>query len=166
MAAWFSFLFLLQKEGGKMLTWPEFMVDNKEGTDVCRLAILLAMSTSQKMEKELISMYGEMGVRGAVTTLSGFGISSQSKIIRNVVNLCLNTHLIERKREHIHPVCHCILETAQSTRASDAIGQNFLFKAAAVRKGNHFALSFYGDLGMHELSSHKSIGVGFQILGD
>lgn len=149
-----------------MPVWGDYVIDKREGIDLCRLAILLAMSTSQDMEKEMIAQYQEMGVRGAVTTISGFGISSQSNIIRSVVNLCLNTHLIERKKEHIHPVCHCILETTQSTRASDAIGQNFRFKAAAVRKGNHFALSFYGDLGMHEFSSHKSVGVGFQILGD
>lgn len=149
-----------------MVNWQDFVVDGNDGIDVCRLVILLAMSTSQEMEKDLIDQYQAFGVHGAVTTLSGFGISSQSKIIRSVVNLCLNTHLIERKREHIHPVCHCILETTQSTRASDAIGQNFRFKAAAVRRGNHFALCFYGDLGMHEFSSHKSTGVGFQILGD
>lgn len=149
-----------------MPSWESYMIDEKEGTDLCRLAILLAMTTTQEMEKEIIAEYHSLGVRGAVTTISGFGISSQSNIIRNVVNLCLNTRLIERKREHIHPVCHCVLEVTQSTRASDAIGQNFRFKAAAVRRGSHFALSFYGDLGMHECSSHKSIGVGFQILGE
>lgn len=78
----------------------------------------------------------------------------------------LNLDIISRKKEHIHPVAHCVLETTQSTRASDAIGQNFCFKAAVVRKGSHFALCFYGDLAMHELSGHKTIGVGFQILGE
>lgn len=149
-----------------MIRWEDFLVNPKEGTDLCRLAILLAMSIDQKMEKDLIVQLQEMGIKGAATTVSGFGISAQSNIIKSVVNLCLNTHIIERKREHVHPVAHCVLEVTQSTRASDAIGQNFCFKAAVVRKGNHFALSFYGNLAMHELSGHKTVGVGFQILGD
>lgn len=149
-----------------MIQWDDFLINPHEGEDLCRLAILLAMSIDQPMEKEMMSQFQQRGIKSAVTTVSGFGISSQSNIIRSVVNLCLNTHVIERKREHIHPVAHCVLEVTQSTRASDAIGQHFLFKAAAVRRGNHFALSFYGNLAMHELSGHKTIGVGFQILGD
>lgn len=149
-----------------MITWDEFLIDEKFGIELCKIAILLAMTPSQVMEKEVISQYEKLRVRSAVTMISGFSISSQSNIIRNIINLCLNTHLIERKREHIHPVAHCVLETTQSTRAFDAIGQNFVFKAAAVRKGNQFALSFYGNLALHELSGHKTIGVGFQILGD
>ena len=149
-----------------MIQWGDFLIDPREGEDLCRMAVLLAMTVDQKMERDLIQQLQKRGIKSAATTVAGFGISSQSNIIRSVVNLCLNTNIIERKREHVHPVAHCVLEVTQSTRASDAIGQNFCFKAAVARKGNHFALSFYGNLAMHELSGHKTIGVGFQILGD
>lgn len=148
------------------MNFDEFLIDPKAGVEECRLAILLALTPTAEIEKELIAKYKEMGIRSGVTMISGFGISSQSHIIRSVINLCLNLDIISRKKEHIHPVAHCVLETTQSTRASDAIGQNFCFKAAVVRKGSHFALCFYGDLAMHELSGHKTIGVGFQILGE
>lgn len=136
-----------------------------ERAHVCRLAILLAMTRTDEEEKELIRIYGGRRLKAAATTISGYSMSFEETVIRNVVNLCLHTHLIDRKRSHVHPVAHCVLEAAQSTRAADAIGQNFRFKAAAVRKGEEFSLCFYGDLGMHPLSSHKSIGVGYQILG-
>lgn len=136
-----------------------------EHANVCRLAILLAMTRTEEEERILISRYRDHHVRAAVTMVSGYGISKEETVIRNVVSLCINTRLIEKKRSHIHPVAHCILETAQSTRAFDAIGQNFRFKVAAIRRGEEFSLSFYGDLGMHALSSHKTIGVGYQILG-
>ena len=137
-----------------MIQWGDFLIDPREGEDLCRMAVLLAMTVDQKMERDLILQLQKRGIKSAATTVAGFGISSQSNIIRSVVNLCLNTNIIERKREHVHPVAHCVLEVTQSTRASVA------------RKGNHFALSFYGNLAMHELSGHKTIGVGFQILGD
>lgn len=136
-----------------------------EHAHICRLAILLAMTRTDEEEKEMIRLYREQHLKAAATTISGYSMSFEETVIRNVVNLCFNTHLIDRKRGHVHPVAHCVLEAAQSTRAADAIGQNFRFKAAAVRRGDEFSLCFYGDLGMHPLSSHKSIGVGYQILG-
>ena len=145
------------------MTWENFMVPDE--MDLSRLAILLAMTPTQESEKDVIAQYQKLGLRAAATTISGFGISGQTGIVRSVVNLCVNTGLIERKRSQIHPICHCVLEVTQSTRASDAIGQNFLFKAAAVRWRDEFALCFYGNLAMHELSGHKTIGVGYQILG-
>lgn len=148
-----------------MVTWENFMIPDNEA-DLCRLAILLAMTPNQDVEKEVIAQYQKLGLRSAATMISGFGIDSQTSIVRSVVNLCLNTNVIERKRSHVHPLCHCVLETAQSTRASDAIGQNFCFKAAVVRRREEFTLCFYGNLAMHELSGHKSIGVGYQILGN
>ena len=138
-----------------MIQWGDFLIDPREGEDLCRMAVLLAMTVDQKMERDLILQLQKMGIKSAATTVAGFGISSQSNIIRSVVNLCLNTNIIERKREHVHPVAHCVLEVTQSTRASDAIGQNFWFKAAVARKGNHFALSFYGNLAMHEVSQYS-----------
>lgn len=146
-----------------MIDFSDFL--DLEHAHICRLAILLAMTRTDEEEKEMIRLYREHHLKAAATTISGYSMSFEETVIRNVVNLCLNTHLIDRKRGHVHPVAHCVLEAAQSTRAVDAIGQNFRFKAAAVRRGDEFSLCFYGDLGMHPLSSHKSIGVGYQILG-
>ncbi len=136
-----------------------------ERPNMCRLAILLAMTRTDEEEKAVIALLQEHHIQAAATTIFGYNITFEEKMIRSVVNLCLHTRLIERKRSHIHPVVHCVLEAAQSTRAAEDIGQNFKFKTAAVRQGEEFSLCFYGDLGMHPLSSHKSVGVGYQILG-
>lgn len=87
-----------------MIQWGDFLIDPREGEDLCRMAVLLAMTVDQKMERDLILQLQKMGIKSAATTVAGFGISSQSNIIRSVVNLCLNTNIIERKREHVHPV--------------------------------------------------------------
>ena len=156
-------LFLIKKEGDTGMKWDDFL--SVKELDVCRLAILLAMTKNQEQEDEVISTYHEHGLKAAATTIYGYGISAEGNVIRNVINLCFNKRIIEKKRAHVHPVAHCVLEVAQSTRASDAIGQNFKFKAAVVRHGSEFSLCFYGDLAMHPLSGHKSMGVGYQILG-
>lgn len=35
-----------------------------------------------------------------------------------------------------------------------------------VRYEDQISISIYGDLAIHELSAHKTVGVGFQILGE
>lgn len=69
-----------------------------ERAHVCRLAILLAMTRTDEEEKELIRIYGERRLKAAATTISGYSMSFEETVIRNVVNLCLHTHLIDRKR--------------------------------------------------------------------
>ena len=83
------------------MKWENFLVPDE--VDLCRLALVLAMTPTQESEREVIAEYQKLGVRGAATTISGFGISGQTGIIRSVVNLCVNTGLIERKRTHVHP---------------------------------------------------------------
>ncbi|MBP3848235.1 MAG: hypothetical protein J6D22_00650, partial [Pyramidobacter sp.] len=75
------------------MTWENFMVPDE--IDLCRLAILLAMTPTQENEKDMIAQYQKLGLRAAATTISGFGISGQTGIISSVFNLCFNTGLIE-----------------------------------------------------------------------
>lgn len=146
------------------MDFEKFVFDPK--IDLGRIAILLAMTQDQQMEQDFLNHYRAQGIRGAVTIVAGNDTIARSKVVRMVTSLCVNERIIERKTEHLHPVCHAILEAMQSTRCSDAVDQNYLFKTAVVRYRNRFAICFYGNLGMHELTSHKTIGVGMQILGD
>ena len=106
--------------------WNEFA--QLEEADACRLAMLLAMTASLDVEKKLIAQFGAHGARGAVTVISGFDMGSQNNTIRNIINMCLNKGLIEKKFEHVHPVAHAVLEATECTRATMAVGQNYCFK--------------------------------------
>lgn len=35
-----------------------------------------------------------------------------------------------------------------------------------IRYEDQISISIYGDIAIHELSAHKTVGVGFQILGE
>ena len=37
-----------------MIQWGDFLIDPREGEDLCRMAVLLAMTVDQKMERDLI----------------------------------------------------------------------------------------------------------------
>ena len=71
----------------------------------------------------------------------------------------------EKKTEHLHPVAHATWEASQCSRTADiVVGQNFCVKAAVVRKDHWFAICLYGSMGMHELTAHKTVGVGLMTI--
>ena len=55
------------------------------------------------------------------------------------------------------------MDTARVTRE---ISQNCRLKVGVIRYEDQISISIYGDLAIHELSAHKTVGVGFQILGE
>lgn len=148
-----------------MIEIGKLMYD-KDNLDLGNLAVLLAMASNKDVELELIRRYEKMGIKSAVTTISGKDLDARDKLVRNVVGLCLNEQIIEKKVEHFHPVLHAVLEAAQSTRCFDAVCQNFRFRTAVLRQDCWFVLCFYGNMGMHEMTSHKTVGLGIQILGE
>lgn len=148
-----------------MLDLEKFVFD--ENVDPARVAIMLAMTQNKDMEKEMIKKYREAGINCAVSMLSGNDVEGRPKATRCVVGLCLNEGLIEKKPQHIHPVVHATWEAAETSRIVDStLGQNFCVKVAAVRHGCWFALCFYGNMGIHEISTHKTVGLGMQIISD
>lgn len=149
------------------MDYKKFIFDPQ--IDAVRIAIMIAMTQTQEMEKELMQEYRKMGVRCAATMLSGSDISGRTKFVRSIVGMCLSEKIIERKPQHVHPVAHATHEAATTSRIagpSAMDGQEYCFKAVAVRYKCWFALCFYGNYGMHEVSSHKTIGSGVQTLGD
>lgn len=148
-----------------MLDLESFVFDKE--MDPVQIAIMLAMSRSKEEEKEMLCRYREMGVRCAVTMISGSNAADRHKTIRSIVGLCLNERIVEKKTEHLHPVAHATHEASICSRIADTvIGQNICVKAAVVHKDCWFAICFYGSMGMHELTAHKTIGVGIMTIPD
>ena len=131
-----------------------------------RAAIYLAMTESLDDEKELISLFQRHDCLCAATMLSGSDKETLKKITGNVVGACLNSGVIQRKHAHIHPLGHAVEEAVDGTRLDSSVEQNSRLKIAIARKDNMIAVAIYGDMGFHECSSHKTIGCGYQILGE
>ena len=107
--------------------------------DPARQAILLAMTQSMEQEKEMIRELQGMGVKCVATMAAGFNFDISPKLINNLVGACLNANIIEK---------------------------NCRLKVGVVRYEDQISISIYGDIAIHELSAHKTVGVGFQILGE
>jgi len=131
-----------------------------------RAAICVAMTESLEDEKELISLFQQYDCLCAATMLSGSDKETLRKITGNVVGACLNSKLIQRKHAHIHPLGHAVEEAVDGTRLDSSVEQNSRLKIGIARKDNMIAVAIYGDMGFHECSSHKTIGCGYQILGE
>lgn len=134
--------------------------------DPARQAILLAMTQSMEQEKEMIRELQGMGVKCVATMAAGFNFDISPKLINNLVGACLNANIIEKKKAHIHPVVHALHEAMDAARITREISQNCRLKVGVVRYEDQISISIYGDLAIHELSAHKTLGVGFQILGE
>ena len=146
-----------------MLDLESFVFDKE--MDPVQIAIMLAMTRNQEEEKEMLRRYRGMGARCAVTMVSGSNAADRNKTLRSVVGLCLNERIVDKKTEHLHPVAHATWEASQCSRTADiVVGQNFCVKAAVVRKDHWFAICLYGSMGMHELTAHKTVGVGLMTI--
>lgn len=134
--------------------------------DPIRQAILLAMTQSMEQEKEMIRYLQGMGIKCVATMASGFNSDISPKLVNNLVGACLNANIIEKKKSHIHPVVHALHEAMDTSRVTREISQNCRLKVGVVRYEDQISICIYGDLAIHELSAHKTVGVGFQILGE
>ena len=126
--------------------------------DPTRQAILLAMTQSMEQEKEMIRELQGMGVKCVATMASGFNFDISPKLVNNLVG--------EKKKAHIHPVVHALHEAMDAARVTREISQNCRLKVGVVRYEDQISICIYGDIAIHELSAHKTVGVGFQILGE
>lgn len=143
----------------------DYMVPKGE-INPMRAAILIAMTDTMEEEKELILFFRRYGCLATATMVNGNDSEALRRITGNAIGAGLNAGLIERKRTHIHPLAHAIQEAVLGTRLDSSIGQNCRLKMGIVRQGSEIAVAIYGDLGFHECSSHKTIGGGYQILGE
>lgn len=134
--------------------------------DPVRQAILLAMTQSMEQEKEMIASMQSMGIKCVATMASGPNSGIGPKLVNGLVGACLNANIIEKKKAHIHPMVHALHEAMDGSRITREISQNCRLKVAVVRYEGQISICIYGDLAIHELSAHKSIGIGFQILGE
>lgn len=134
--------------------------------DPIRQAILLAMTQSMEQEKEMIASMQSMGIKCVATMASGPNSGIGPKLVNGLVGACLNANIIEKKKSHIHPVVHALQEAMDTARVTREISQNCRLKVGVVRYKDQISISIYGDLAIHELSAHKTVGVGFQILGE
>jgi hypothetical protein len=145
------------------MDWEKQMFE--PGSSPVRAAIMVAMTPDQKLEKELIAEYKTRGILCAATMISGRDFEARPRILRNMIGLCLNEGIIEKKTEHIHPLVHAIHEACQTARLVDSYAaQNFCVKGSAARCGHWIVVCFYGEMGMHEFSVHGTIGIGSQVL--
>lgn len=130
----------------------------KEENEVEKLAILLALTDTQEEEKEYIKKYMQEGYVTAVTGISGMNYDIQKKIVNSVIGACLNNNVIQKTAPEMHAMIHATSDAAQILNSP--VSKSFQLKAAVVRKNNWICVALYGNIAIHKITNHKTMGVG------
>ena len=134
--------------------------------DPLRAAVILAMTSTLEEEHQILEILRSRGCLCVATMVTGSDAKALREVNNNVLGACLNAGVVERKHEHGHPLAHAVNEAVLGTRLDSSTSQNCRLKAGVVRCGNKIAVAMFGNLGFHELTSHTTIGAGYQILGE
>ena len=130
----------------------------KEENEVEKLAILLALTDTQEEEKEYIKKYMQDGYATAVTGISGMNYDIQKKMVNSIIGACLNNNVIQKTAPEMHALIHATSDASQIL--SSQVSKSFQLKAAVVRKGNWICVALYGNIAIHKVTNHKTIGIG------
>ena len=148
------------------MSLDEIIFPASSEVDPLRAAVFLAMSSSLEEEHKIIEILRSRGCLCVATMVTGSDAKALREVNNNVLGACLNAGVIERKHEHAHPLTHAVNEAVLGTRLDSSTSQNCRLKVGVVRIGNKIAVAMFGNLGFHELTSHTTIGAGYQILGE
>lgn len=130
----------------------------KEENEFEKLAILLALTDTQEEEREYIQKYIQEGYAAAVTGVSGMDYDIHKKMINAITGACLNNNVIKKTSPEMHALLHATSDAAQIL--SSQVSKSFQLKAAIVRKGNWICVALYGNMAVHKVTNHKTIGIG------
>lgn len=132
----------------------------KEENEVEKLAILLALTDSQEQEKKYIELYKKLGYTSAVTGIAGMDDEVKKKLVNAIVGAGLNEGVIKKTLPEMHALIHATADASRAIRVDTPVSQSFQLKATLVRKGNWICVTIYGNMAVHKVTNHKTIGIG------
>ncbi len=131
-----------------------------ENNEVEKLAILLALTDSKDEEKDYIKLYEELGYTATVTGIAGMNDEVKKKIVSSIVGAGLNEGVIKKTLPEMHAVIHATAEATLAIKLDSPVSQSFQLKAVLVRKGDWICVAMYGNMAVHKVTNHKTVGIG------
>ncbi|SDZ36499.1 hut operon positive regulatory protein [Proteiniborus ethanoligenes] len=125
-----------------------------------KIAVILALTSSREEEEQFKNMFTEQGYSCVVTGASGLDHDLRKKIVNSTIGACLNSQLIEKDPKQVHALVHATVEACYSIKMDVSLCQSFQLKIAVVKKHDWIAVAIYGDMAIHMLTNHKTIGLG------
>lgn len=125
-----------------------------------KVAVILALTSSREEEEQFKNMFTEQGYSCVVTGASGLDHDLRKKIVNSTLGACLNSKLIEKDSKQAHALVHATVEACYSIKLDVSLCQSFQLKIAIAKKDDWIAVAIYGDMAIHMLTNHKTIGLG------
>lgn len=125
-----------------------------------KVALTLALTSSREEEEYYKNIFAEQGYSCVVTGAAGIDYDLRKKIVNSTVGACLNSKLIEKSTKQVHALVHATVEACYSIKLDVSLCQSFQLKIAIVKKDDWIAVAIFGDMAIHMLSNHKTVGLG------
>ncbi len=138
----------------------QFPYSVNENDCIEKVAVLLALTSSREEEEYYRNMFNEQGYSCVVTGAAGVDYDLRKKIVNSTVGACLNSKLIEKDSKQAHALVHATVEACYSIKLDVSLCQSFQLKIAIVKKDDWIAVAIFGDMAIHMLSNHKTVGLG------
>lgn len=132
----------------------------KEDDSLEKVAILLSMAETKEEEDYYMGVYNELGYSCVITGASGKDHEVRNKLVNATMGAALNERIIEKDVKEAHALLHATAEACLGLKISSPLSQSLQLKIAIVRKEDWIAVSIYGDIAIHMITNHKTIGVG------
>lgn len=142
------------------LTSPNVNFFNKK-MEVGKAALLLALTTNRQEESEIKTYLQECcGFKTVVTEVGGVLKDIKDRVVKSVVSAAINSGILEKKGQQIHPLIHATLEAEKGMMFDQPTQSSIVMKVAIVVGSDWLAVAMYGESAIHVLSNHERCGLG------
>jgi hut operon positive regulator len=129
-------------------------------SQVGRVALLLASTTSPEAEEECEDQIAAMGWRSVATEVGGLAGEVPHKLTRAVVGAALNGGVVSKSSGEMHALMHATAEAIGSFMAMSLLESSVGVKLAIVRNDGWLAVAVVGDAAYHAMAHHERSGLG------
>ena len=150
----------IEEEDDEMLGTIEVSFDIRQESQVGRVAVLLAATTSKTEEEYLKEQIKKLRWRAVATEVGGLVGNISGKLTRALVGAALNGNVIKKTGAEMHALMHASMEAINSFLPLCLLEASVGAKLAIVRSKRWIGVAIIGYSAYHAAAHHDRCGLG------
>jgi len=150
----------IEEQDDEILGTIEVSFDIKQESQVGRVAVLLAATTSKAEEEYLKEQIKKLRWRAVATEVGGLAGNISGKLTRALVGAALNGNVIRKTSVEMHALMHASMEAINSFLPLCLLEASVGAKLAIVRSKRWIGVAIIGDSAYHAAAHHDRCGLG------
>ncbi len=148
------------EEDDEILGTLEVSFDIRQESQIGRVAVLLAATTSKAEEEYLKEQIKKMGWKAVATEVGGLAGNISGKLTRALVGAALNGNVVKKTGTEMHALMHASMEAINSFLPMCLLEASVGAKLAIVRSKRWIGVAIIGDSAYHATAHHDRCGLG------